>query len=629
MSGLLDHHASMVAPLHPPTGAQGAAADTLAVHTTDLIADIDLLQPSSGDPSPDHASSRPDHRNAPDSSSAPSSFPPPSREFLELIPHNFARRHLVLGSDRDDPTNTELLLVSERTRPSAVLNVARRLGRPVTTRPADAESIATAIDHAYARAAANDASSSQLVSDSPTQIIQAAADIESELAAAVRDAERDLLNLDNKAPTVKLVDLILFEALQRSASDVHIQPLCDRTLVRYRLDGALHTARELPGSLASSVVSRIKVMAKLDVAERRAPQDGRAGVSIGSFRTPGVSPGTPLRTSGANDPDHPSPPAPRRIDLRVSTLPSTYGERVVLRLLDPSRASHLLSFDGLGMPAAIRDRYLAQVARVSGIVLSTGPTGSGKTTTLYTTLAWISATNATIRGTGVPPVSSPSSSPPPLPNTPLPGRNCELNVMTIEDPVEYDLSSSAGLSISQTQVDPRKNVTFATGLRHILRQDPDAIMVGEIRDEETARMAVQASLTGHLVLSTLHTNDAPSAIIRLIDLGVEPFLVSSSLAAVLAQRLIRRTHPDCRAEGCEHCLHTGYKGRTGVFELLVVDPPIRDLIARRASAADLKSLAVSQGMTTLRQAGAHLVATGITTPAEVARAIESPEEADA
>src|SRR5690606_12249497 len=297
------------------------------------------------------------------------------------------------------------------------------------------------------------------------------------------------------------------------ASDVHIQPVKGRTLVRYRLDGVLHTVRELPLSLAASVVSRVKVMGRMDVAEVRAPQDGRATVSIGG-------------SAGAQ--------SGRRVDLRISTLPSTYGERVVIRLLDPARSEALLSFDGLGMPESVQKRYLAQVSKTSGIVLSTGPTGSGKTTTLYTTLAWISHSNAGGQS-----------------------RGCELNMMTVEDPVEYDLSGS-GLAVSQTQVDPKKNVTFVTGLRHILRQDPDVIMVGEIRDEETARIAVQASLTGHLVLSTLHTNDAPSAVARLLDLGVEPFLVSSSLAAVLAQRLVRRTHAACAGEGCPECLGTGF-----------------------------------------------------------------------
>ncbi|MFM9995674.1 MAG: GspE/PulE family protein [Phycisphaerales bacterium] len=293
----------------------------------------------------------------------------------------------------------------------------------------------------------------------------------------------------------------------------------------------------------------------------------------------------------------------------ISTLPSTYGERVVVRLLDPARSVQLLTFAGLGMPPAIERAYLAQASRTSGIVLSTGPTGSGKTTTLYATLASVSAANA--GGTA---------------------RGCELNMMTIEDPVEYDLGGAgeagagAGLAASQTQVDPKKGVTFAAGLRHILRQDPDVIMVGEIRDQDTARIAVQASLTGHLVLSTLHTNDASSAVARLIDLGVEPFLVASSLSAVLAQRLVRKVHPECHGAGCDACLATGYKGRTGVFELLVVSAAQRALVAQRASAMDIKALARTEGMVALREAGEQLAREGATSRQEVARVIEAIDE---
>jgi general secretion pathway protein E len=275
---------------------------------------------------------------------------------------------------------------------------------------------------------------------------------------------------------------------------------------------------------------------------------------------------------------------------------------VVIRLLDPTRSPHLASFSALGMPPAIERAYLKEASRSSGIVLSTGPTGSGKTTTLYATLAWISSSNA--GGSG---------------------RGCELNMMTIEDPVEYDLTD-ARLAVSQTQVDIKKNVTFAAGLRHILRQDPDVIMVGEVRDEETARIAVQASLTGHLVLSTLHTSDAPGAVARLIDLSVEPFLVASSLAAVLAQRLVRRVHPACQGAGCPECHDTGYKGRVGVFELLVLDSELRELVGRRASAVAIQERARGKGMRTLREAGAELVARRITTPQEVARVIEALDE---
>lgn len=506
----------------------------------------------------------------------------PSPLFLSTITHEFARRHLVLSAGFSG--DAEHLLISSQTKPWIVHNVGVALRRPIRAEVAPAESIAAAIDAAYA--AAQDRSSG----DSAQIDVQGSAGLESDLQQAVRDAESDLLSTQGKAPAVKLVDLILFEALLKGASDVHLQPVRGRTLVRYRLDGVLHTARELPGSLAASVTSRVKIMARLDVAEQRAPQDGRATVTIGTG------------SGGA-----------RRIDLRVSALPSTYGERIVLRLLDPSRSPHLKSFAALGMSADIERKYLAQANRTSGIVLSTGPTGSGKTTTLYATLAWLSSSYAGSRGTG-----------------------CELNMMTIEDPVEYDLagfgggdgSSVAGprLSISQTQVDPKKNVTFAAGLRHILRQDPDVIMVGEIRDQETARIAVQASLTGHLVLSTLHTSDAASAIARLLDLSVEPFLVSSSLSAVLAQRLVRTLHLDCAGKGCEACLGAGYKGRTGVFELLVLDGALRDLVGERASANQIKELAQKHGMVSLRYAGEDLIRRGLTTFEEVGRVIEAVEE---
>lgn len=494
----------------------------------------------------------------------------PTAEFLRAIPHEFARRHLILSEGASEIG--ERLIVAERTRPAAIFNVGVRLGRPVQTRTEPDEVIAAAIDRAYQAASDDDDDPSA----SPSLVVQGAADVESELALAVRDSEGDVLNTTGKAPVVRLVDLVLFEALQRGASDVHIQPIRGRTLVRYRMDGVLHTVRELPGSLAAAVVSRVKVMGRLDVAETRAPQDGRATVSVG-----GQS---------------------RHVDLRISTLPSTYGERVVMRLLDPQRSAYLLSFSALGMPPEVERKYLAQISRTSGIVLSTGPTGSGKTTTLYTSLAWVSSTNAGGQH-----------------------RGCELNMMTIEDPVEYDLST-AGLAVSQTQVDPKKNVTFSAGLRHILRQDPDVIMVGEIRDQETARIAVQASLTGHLVLSTLHTNDAASAPARLLDLGVEPFLVASSLSGVLAQRLLRRVHSECRGEGCPACLGTGHKGRTAVFELLVMDAPLRELISTRAPAGQIKQAAQRAGMRTLRDEGQRLVREGITTAQEVARVIESLDE---
>jgi general secretion pathway protein E len=331
----------------------------------------------------------------------------------------------------------------------------------------------------------------------------------------------------------------------------------------------LHTARELPPKITGAVVSRIKVMGRMDIAERRTPQDGRASVALG----------------------------PRPVDLRLSTLPTSHGERVVIRLLDPAAAPcHLAS---LGMPADVEARYLQRAGRAGGVILLTGPTGSGKTTTLYATLRHL------VTG------SAPSES--------SAWCGAGANIMTIEDPIEYELSA-AGLAISQSQVNERKGVTFATGLRHILRQDPDVIMIGEIRDAPTARIAIQSSLTGHLVLSTLHTSDAAGAIARLVDLGVEPFLVSASLSAVMAQRLVRLVHEPCRGSGCDDCFHTGCRGRRGLFELLVVDEPVRGLIA--AGESSIGAAAQRAGMRTLADEGRRLVRAGATTPEEIRRVVE-------
>ncbi|MBL9140308.1 MAG: type II/IV secretion system protein [Phycisphaerae bacterium] len=356
----------------------------------------------------------------------------------------------------------------------------------------------------------------------------------------------------------RLVDAVLFEALGRGASDVHLQPLPTGTLVRIRVDGVLHDVREISTDIAVAVTSRIKVMGRMDIAERRAPQDGRATVTIGD----------------------------RPADLRISTVPTSHGERVVVRLLDRERQT--CSFAALGMPEHVELPFLDRANRTNGIILVTGPTGSGKTTTLYATLGRVGA--------------------------------ARVNVMTIEDPIEYELSL-AGVRASQSQVNAKKGVTFATGLRHILRQDPDVVMVGEIRDAETARTAIQASLTGHLVLSTLHTNDAPSAVTRLVDLGIEPYLVAASLSAVLAQRLVRLVHSDCGGGGCAACLGSGLLGRSGVYELLLVDDAMRALVARGAPTAELRDAARAAGMRTLVEEGERMVGEGRSTKAEVDRVL--------
>ncbi len=501
-----------------------------------------------------------------------------SRRFLELVPRDFARQHLVLSQGEmpaDGPLPIELLVAGERTGAAAVFNIGVRLRAAVHVERADAAAIAAAIDEAYADHV--EATGSSASSAGPHEEAIATADQPAVIDALLAQADRDLLSTEGKAPVVRLIDALLFEALTLGASDVHVQPLADRTLVRYRLDGVLRTVRELPPRLTAPVVSRIKVMGRMDIAERRLPQDGRATVTVGAPATNGTA------TSSAG----------RAVDLRISTLPTSYGERAVLRLLDQRR--QLCEFERLGMPLSVAEPFLRCARRNNGIVLVTGPTGSGKTTTLYSTL----------REVGSP----------------------EVNIMTIEDPIEYELAT-VGLAISQAQVNPRKGVTFATGLRHILRQDPDIVMVGEIRDAETARVAIQSSLTGHLVFSTLHTNDAASAVTRLIDLGVEPYLVGASLLAVLAQRLVRMVHPPCGGAGCESCAGTGYRGRTGIFELLVLNEAIRALVVRNAALAEIRAAARSAGMRTLQEEGERLVRAGTTTTLEVERVAHDVDSLD-
>jgi general secretion pathway protein E len=305
-------------------------------------------------------------------------------------------------------------------------------------------------------------------------------------------------------------------------------------------------------ALHAALISRLKIMAQLDIAERRLPQDGRISLRIGT----------------------------RAMDVRVSTLPSAHGERAVLRLLDKSQSK--LDLESVGMQGDVLQRMEALIAQPHGIILVTGPTGSGKTTTLYAALSRLDASRS--------------------------------NIMTVEDPIEYELTG-----VGQTQVNAKIDLTFAKALRAILRQDPDVIMIGEIRDFETAHIAIQASLTGHLVLATLHTNDAASAVTRLIDMGVEPFLLSSSLLGVLAQRLVRKLCTHCQGAGCAECSQTGYQGRTGIFELLVTDDTQRAMIHRQASDAELREAALKAGMVLMREDGARLVQSGITSPEELVR----------
>ena len=514
----------------------------------------------------------------------------PTEEFLAKIPRDFARQHLVcsIGTQEDPTGPQERLAVSARTPSTIVLNVGVRLGRDVVPVVAEDEEIARLVDRAYDTASAKKASN-----HTGTETITAEpGDVDTAIEQSLKATDRDLLSLDGKGPVIRLVDAMLFEALSRHASDIHIQPLADRTLVRYRVDGVLFVAREVPHTLTHALISRIKVMAQMDVAERNAPQDGRATVTMGRSRS--------------------SESLARSIDLRISTLPTNYGERAVIRLLDNARGSHLADFASLGMPQNVRGALLDRAERSHGIILVTGPTGSGKTTTLYTLLRHIAT-----GGDGADTHKSRRS-----------GRSRgDLNVMTIEDPIEYELST-AGIAISQSQINPKKGVTFATGLRHILRQDPDVVMVGEIRDAETTKIAMQASLTGHLVLSTLHTNDACSAVTRLVDLGAEPYLVAASLSTVMAQRLVRRLHQICRGKGCAACLQTGYAGRLGVFELLLVDDALRDMVSRGAHLVAIREHAAKCGMRTLMEEGKRLVREGQTDESEVRRVLQGMEEAD-
>jgi len=390
----------------------------------------------------------------------------------------------------------------------------------------------------------------------------------------------DLLDTDDEAPIVKLLNSLLQQAIKEKASDVHIESYSDQLVVRMRMDGILYTVLKPPKRLALQIASRVKIMAGLDIAEKRLPQDGRIS----------------LKAAG------------REIDVRVSTIPTTFGERVVMRLLDKSR--NLLKLGQIGM----NETQQAQMAKVknlsNGIVLITGPTGSGKTTTLYSVLAEIDTEHK--------------------------------NVITVEDPVEYQIRG-----IGQMQVNSNIGLTFADGLRAILRQDPDVIMVGEIRDHETASIAVQSSLTGHLVFSTLHTNDSGSAITRLIDIGIEPFLISSSLEAVMAQRLVRVLCPECKTAttltkeevrslglpptsryvgvkvykptGCPHCMNSGYKGRTGIYEFLEITDSLRPLIIKGADSNQIMAKAITDGMKTLRGDGLEKMQAGITSLDEVLR----------
>jgi general secretion pathway protein E len=484
---------------------------------------------------------------------------------VRRIPYAFARGNGALLLELD--AERALVCLRADARAQVIAELRRVLGVPVRVACIEAP-------EAFERRLA----------DAYTQANQSAAFVagnleqDMDLSRLVQEMPRteDLLDSENDAPIIRLINVLLTQALRQGASDIHVEPYEGRSAVRFRLDGTLHTVAEPHRALHAAMVSRIKIMANLDIAEKRLPQDGRIS----------------LRMAG------------RQIDVRVATLPTGFGERVVLRLLD--KEGGRLDLASLGMEEGTRAQVDELIHQPHGIVLVTGPTGSGKTTTLYAALGRIDALG--------------------------------LNIMTVEDPIEYELER-----VSQTAVNPRIGMTFARALRSILRHDPDVIMIGEIRDLETAQIAVQASLTGHLVLATLHTNDAVSATTRLADMGVEPYLLSSSLLGVLAQRLVRKLCPACRVArepspaeraelgerlagrtlyapaGCAACHGTGYAGRTGIYELFVADDEARRIMHDPGAEARLRAHAAARGMRTLREDGMRWVLGGVTAMEEVVR----------
>ena len=487
-------------------------------------------------------------------------------DLVEQLPIQYLKKHEIFPFQSEDGT---LRIAVNDPLDLEVLDDLRILFGQNEIRPVlvPAREILSAINRTYGQA-----------NDTTEQIMQdLGEEADSQHLFTELEVGEDLLDETSDAPIIKLVNHIFSQAVKSQASDIHIEPYQQHLQVRFRLDGVLHNVLSPPRRLHAAIVSRIKVMARLDIAEKRLPQDGRTEVKIGE----------------------------RLVDVRVSSLPTAFGERVVLRLLEKS--GKLLSMEEIGLTAAA----LAEMKRLlhlsHGIILVTGPTGSGKTTSLYAALSSI--------------------------NSP------DKNILTIEDPIEYQLDG-----IGQMQVNPKINLTFSSGLRSMVRQDPDVILVGEIRDRETADIAIHAALTGHLVFSTLHTNDSASAVTRLTDMGIEPFLVSTAVQAIIAQRLVRLlcTHckeayepeeaqwaelrssrevagPIFRADGCEKCLETGYRGRTGIYEFLPLSEAIKGLVLKTSDANQINKVARAEGMANLREDGINKVMEGRTTISEVLR----------
>jgi general secretion pathway protein E len=467
------------------------------------------------------------------------------------IPYGFARDNQLLVAGTDGEVLE--VWIGERTPVRALSELARTC--PLSLRPLRKPS--DELDAAISRAYSHGEGSAAAVVD------EVEGDLD--LTQLMQDIPRieDLLEAEDDAPIIRMINALLTQASRDGASDIHFEAFETTSVVRFRIDGVLRDIARPRRELHAALVSRIKIMAQLDIAEKRLPQDGRITLRIGG----------------------------RAVDVRVSTLPTGHGERVVMRLLD--KEAGRLDLEALGMSEATRAAFDRLVRQPHGILLVTGPTGSGKTTTLYAALSRLDSAST--------------------------------NILTVEDPIEYHLDG-----IGQTQVNPRIEMTFARALRSILRQDPDVVMIGEIRDLETAQIAVQASLTGHLVLATLHTNDAVSAVTRLADMGIEPYLLSSSLLGVVAQRLVRKLCVVCRepdplsggwrAVGCPACDRTGYRGRTGVYELFVIDDSARALIHEGVDEGRLRDTARAAGMRNMREDGERWVVAGVTSMDEVVRA---------
>jgi len=463
------------------------------------------------------------------------------------LPYAFAKANtLLLEND-----GRQMVLRLADTTPRNALSEVLRLYAVDRLEPEASSTLADRLAEAYA---GGEGSAAAVVGE-----VESAVDLSRMMQEL--PAVEDLLEAANDAPIIRMLNALLTQAAKDGASDIHIEPYERSSSVRFRVDGTLREVVQPNKALHAALISRLKIMAELDIAEKRLPQDGRISLRIGG----------------------------RAIDVRVSTLPSAHGERAVLRLLDKTESKFTL--EALGMSGDTLSTFNRLVHQPHGIVLVTGPTGSGKTTTLYASLGRLETSTT--------------------------------NILTVEDPVEYELPG-----IGQTQVNPKIDLTFAKALRAILRQDPDVIMIGEIRDFETAQIAIQASLTGHLVLATVHTNDAPSTVARLIDMGVEPFLLSSSLLGVLAQRLVRKLCPLCKKQGddgrwhpvgCTECGHSGYKGRTGVYELMTVDDAVQALIHNQSSEAEIIEAARQSGLRSMREDGERLVREGITSLEEVLR----------